>query len=532
MTCYTELIKAQKQYNNNFSLYYFGSKTNISKFVKDVETFAVYLKSQDIKRGDSFTIYLPNTIQSFAVFYALNKLGAIANVVHPLTPLDTVKQIMQSTNSKGIIVLDILANDIVSDLNNLNTQVIVAKNSDYLNGPKKLFFKAYEKCKTKKLVKLENSTTYRKILTKHKNDKHATTLNQTKLTATYIHSGGTSGETKTIKITNFAINSLSDSLSKIHTGTAGSFTPLVLPIFHAYGLVTGVHNGLTKGYNCIVFPKFNAKAVNKSIKKYKVSLMTTVPLMVSKLLQDKHFHGRHIKNLKTVYCGGDTVSITLQKDFNAAVKKQGGTAKLLAGYGLTETSSVVSVNTDENYKIGSVGKPLANVNIEIWNENKTKQRPNTIGEIVISGDVIMDGYHNSEDNGITIKNKTKYIQTGDLGYFDTEGYLYIIGRKKRLIKIASYNIFPSHVEEVVGELEFVKEVCVIESMKDNKRIIKLILSLKDGYKQNSKLTNQLLNHCSAKLIKYAVPTVIEIIDELPHTNIGKIDFVKINNLYG
>lgn len=268
------------------------------------------------------------------------------------------------------------------------------------------------------------------------------------------------------------------------------------------------------------------------MRKYNVTQIISVPLMISKMMKEKNFYGKHLQKLQTVYCGGDTVSEILQTQFNGAVEKWGGKAKLLAGYGLTETCSVVCVNTMKDYKFGSVGKALQGNIIEVLDDFNKPVAFGQIGEIAISGPTTMSGYLNCEQSGITNKDEKEWIATGDLGYFDNDGFMFVVGRKKRLIKIASFNVFPSQIEELVMKLPFVDEACAFERLKDNKKIIKLVVSLKETQKTNCEIVDEVNQHCGKNLIKYAIPSEIVVLQHLPRTQIGKVDFLKITKMYG
>lgn len=431
-------------------------------------------------------------------------------------------------------MLDILVCDKTEKVNELGVQILLAKNSDYIHGIKKLFFKIYEFFKTKNLKKINNKVFYKNILKQFSTSHN---IEDEKIegerVAVYIHSGGTTGDIKTIKLSNQAIISLSNQLFSVSDTRKGNdFVPIVLPMFHAYGFVANMHTALVQGYNGVVLPKFKAKLINKSMRKYNVTQLISVPLMISKMMKEKNFYGKHLQKLQTVYCGGDTVSEILQMQFNEAVKKCGGKAKLLAGYGLTETCSVVSVNTMKDYKFGSVGKALQGNKIEIWDDFNNSLSCGQIGEIAIFGPTIMSGYLNCEKSGITDKDGEKWIATGDLGYLDSEGFLFVVGRKKRLIKIASFNVFPSQIEELVLKLPFIDEACAFERMDNNKRIIKLVVSLKETQKSNCDIINELNQYCVNNLIKYAIPSEIVVLKNLPRTQIGKIDYLKITKMYG
>ncbi|MGI5842400.1 MAG: AMP-binding protein [Christensenellales bacterium] len=531
MNCYQDLVEAAKKYDYKFGLEYFNSKTKIKDFIKDVDKIATYLQKNGVKKDSVYIINLPNTPQAFAFFYALNKLGAIANIVHPLTPINTLKKSVEQTNSKGVIVLDILANEHVEDLKTINTQFIVAKNSDYVKGLKNLCFKTYEFFKTKNLKNLKNAIFYKDAIKQVKeNQLCPITKNDV---AVYIHSGGTSGETKTIVLSNSSIVHLSNEVAKFNQRNGPEYSPIVLPIFHAYGLSIGVHTLLKLGYTGVIFPKFDAKKVNKTLKKYKVTTLISVPLMILKMMREKHFYGPHLKHLSRVYCGGDVVGTQLQTDFNTALEKYGSKGKLLAGYGLTETCSVVTVNTLDNYRFGSCGKPLSNTKIEIWDEDEEVLPANKVGEIVITGKTIMNGYLHTEDDGITTKNGIDYVKTGDLGFIDEDGFIYVSGRKKRLIKIAAYNIFPSEIEDTILKLPYIEEVCAFEKKVDGKNYIKVIMTLRKTATLIDKeiILKEVKEHCKTHLIKYALPCEYEIISDLPHTNMSKIDVVKIANVY-
>ncbi len=666
MNCYKEILSLSQARDYENYLYFYGSKTGIKKFLLHADILAEFFKSLGLKKGDAFTIYMPNTPHAFAAFYALNKIGAVANIVHPFTPVSALRGILAQTRSRGILALDILACKIAQELNCLNIKVILAKTSNYIYGIAKPFFMFYEMFKGFGCGKIKNKICYGDILRQNKgngygggrsgfggrgdcdikentdnksdcgggilkeggclddgvfigndfntdlsggdlcgfgngegenkgdlcgfgngggkigrdsinggardvsdlgcveagrgvNKGNCTDANgienerrtvkdscgnhgfeggekkdeEENLAALYIHSGGTLGAPKTIVLTNRAVLAISQQTRHIQEEGKGKFTPVVLPIFHAYGLAACVHSSLALGYNQIIFPKFNAKKVNNCLKKYDVAAVISVPLMISKMMAQKSFYSPHLKKLKTVYCGGDTVSKALQEDFNKAVKAQGGSARLLAGYGLTEACGVASVNTDKCYKFSSVGKPLPLVNIEIWEGGaNTPLAANQIGEIVISGPTVMSGYLDGENHCMAQKGEVVYIKTGDLGYLDEEGFLFISGRKKSLINIASYNIFPSEIEEVVQKLPFIKEACAVEAKIKGKSAVRLIVSIKEGVPYIKNLRKKILEYCGEYLIKYSIPKDIVFVKELPRTNMSKVDILKVKELYG
>ncbi len=349
-----------------------------------------------------------------------------------------------------------------------------------------------------------------------------------------MHSGGTSGSPKIVCLSNNALNELCDNLfemyTKIHPVGKNEYSLVALPIFHAYGLGVSIHTCLCNHYNLILVPKFNAKKLNKYIKFYNVSFMAGVPVMFKKMMQERNFEGKHLKKLKDIWCGGDVVSETLIDQFNVLLKNHGSSGRLMRGYGLTEVASVCAVNTTADYCRNSCGKPIPNTSIEIWGgeDGMTQLEANHIGEIAVSSPSIMTCYE--DGSGITETRGKKWIKTGDLGYLDEEGYLFVIERIKRTIKISAINVFPSEIEGVAQEHEFVREACAVPYYYNYKTYIRLFISLNNPTCNATLVANQVKKMIKEKLIKYATPREVIVLDNLPRTQMAKIDYKKLENM--
>ena len=522
-TCYEMLI------NNcdlkKGSILFNRHKISMNKFLKDIEEFAISLVELGFKKGDVLTIYLPTCPQALVGFYACSKLGVIANIVHPLLPLDKLKENLIQTKSKGLMFYDILIKD-HKELVGLNQILIRCSIANYVFFRKGLYY-LYTKIKSKTC---NHTLKYSKLINHKNKNSTANIVTGGGLCDDVVctmHSGGTSGQPKIVQITNRALNELSISLEKMYTrkerGT--EYGLVALPMFHAYGLGVAVHTCLTNKYSLILVPKFIPKEINNLIKYHNVTFMAGVPIMFKKMIEHKNFYGKHLAKLRDLWCGGDVLNEPFIEHFDTILEKYKAPARLMRGYGLTEVSSVCAVNTFENYKKYSCGKAIPNTEIQIWDENEKVLKPNTIGEIVVNSPSVMAGYLDGE-KGYVVKEDKVWIKTGDLGYLDKDGFLFILDRKKRSIKISAINIFPSEIENLAKTHPEVDEACAVPYHYNDKTYIKLFISLKNKEANKEKIKRELFSMCEKNLIKYSWPRIIEFIDEMPRTNFGKVDYKK------
>lgn len=529
-TCYHKLIKEYNQGKLGSKIIFNKHKQRMSQFVKDIDNFTVVLVNLGFNYGDTLTLFLPTCPQALVAFYACSKIGVIANIVHPLTPIEQLKENLKKTNSKGLMFYDILIKD-HSSLESTNQIIIKCSVADYTFW-RKPFYSLYARLKCKPYNK---TLKYKQLLKENTTSKIELPKGSSLDVVVSMHSGGTSNIPKIVKLSNEAINNLSNNLYMMYTSYKtlenNQYTVVSLPIFHAFGLGVAIHSCLIFGYNVILMPKFDAKKINKFIKQYNVTLLAGVPIMFKKMMADPKFEGKHLKKLKDLWCGGDTVNENFVEQFDEKLKKWGSTARLMRGYGLTETCSVCTVNNQKEYRKNSCGKPLPNNIIEIWDDNENKLQANQIGEIVINTNSMMTGY---EDNsGITTKNGINYIKSGDIGYIDSDGFVFVIDRKKRVIKISAVNVYPSEIEAVAMTNEKVKEACAVGYHYNEKTYIRLYITIQDKWKnlvKEPEISKELKELITNSLIKYAIPREIKIIDIMPITKLGKKDYKKLESL--
>ena len=527
----TESYNCYEYFKNNTAAFgdydaaiHFGHRIKRSALLSDIDRLAAYFKSAGLRRGDVYTVFLPTCVQSFVAFYALNKIGVIANIVHPLTPPELLKETMDAVGSKGVMLMDLLAKPYVDMLNFHNVPCVVCSNSDYVSPAAHPAFRGYELFAAHASSGIKNALSYRAVI--HRCPPSDGVHNNGSDIAVYLHGGGTTGKSKTIKLSSKALNELAYKTGKVeHHNTPGvECSMIVLPLFHAFGLGVSMHFSMCEGFCCIPVARFKPRKANELMREYKISFIVGVPNMYKKMFEQKNFEGKHLRNLELLFSGGEQ----FLDMFNSTIAKWGGKGRLFRGYGLTEVSSVCCANTYADFKRNSVGKPFYDMRVEIWDKDKKRLPANTVGEIAVSGSTLMEGYLNEPTSGVyTDDSGVRWVLTGDLGYIDEDGFLFFTGRKKRLIIISGYNVYPSDIEEKVIGVAGITEACAVQGYIEAKPIVKLYVALDSEPENKKKKIEEINEFCSENLPRFSRPTKIIILDALPRTRMGKVDFMKL-----
>lgn len=536
--CYEFYLAATEKYGDYKQAQHMDEMVMRSKFICDTEALACYFKKElGLKRGDVYSIFVPSDIESFTAFYALNKLGVIVNFIHPLLPDDALIETVKESGSKGIMVLGLLGlkQHNVDAVNSLGLPVLLCRCSDYA-APAKKVAAGMGEALLEKILGYKNATLYCDVVKKYEGRTVEGCVNNCDDIAVYLNGGGTTGKSKTIKLTNKAINENVHKLGYIdHIEDPGEEAEIIiLPFFHAFGLVVAGHMALCNAGRIIPLMQFDARLVLKLYKKNKVVGIGGIPNMFKKLYNTPGFDGPHLKNTRMMFVGGDDLSPAFLEAFNGMLERNGTSARLRQGYGLTEVGSVCCVNTNWVYKDGSIGKPLEGLRMEIWDDDHKPVPTGEVGEIVISGSTMMEGYLTDDgpkDAGIYYDEEgTPWVLSGDLGYTDEDGFFYFYGRKKRIIIISGYNVYPVDIENLMDTLPFIKESCAVRgTTEDGKPLVRLYVSLKTkGDEEEYKKI--ITDACAKNLNQFSVPREIIFMDELPHTPLEKVDFMKLEKM--
>lgn len=516
MLLYQMLRDYVKKGEKDEALLYLGKSINFGTLIRSIDDAAARLSSF-VKAGDVVTICMPNTPECVYCFYAVNRLGAVAHMVHPLAPKAQLSKFMAAAKSKLLITLSI----------NLEKYAEIAKDypiisvhpAQSLSPVLRFLFnlknRPYKGDKT-------NITDYSKL---RKADLPPEPSRDEKTTGVYLHSGGTGGEPKIIELSDFAVNMLAKrgpaALDLSAEKARGMYMLAALPMFHGFGLAMGIHTSLVHGVISVLMPKFDQNTAVKLIKKNKLNILIGVPNLFRALLRRPDFNGDMLKNIYVGFVGGDCAPQDLLDEFNARMEGAGARGRLFEGYGLTETVTVCAVNNHSYNRRGSMGRMLEGLKAAVVEPEKNEPLPiGEKGELVFAGDTVMNGYldNEAENSRVFIDiGGEKYVRSGDFGYMDGDGYLYFIQRLKRIIKISGISVYPKEIETVAKSIEGIAEACAVEYKTGGKTKIALF------YTGEQKSEADIKAKIESELSRYAVPTLVKNIDAIPVTPVMKAD---------
>ena len=531
--CFEFYCAATEQYGDFDTVQHMDKRVKRSEFIREVKALSAYFYHElGLRRGDVYTIFCPTNVESLVGFYALNRLGVIVSFVHPLLPPEMLKEYIETGRSKGVMILDLLSSKHVKMLNELGVPVLLCRNSDYAAPVKKIATRAGEGLLEAIFPKFSNCESYSSALKKYLGTSVPGVKNNADDIAVYLNGGGTTGKSKTIMHTNKAINELVHKMGYIDEiqDPGEEAEIIILPFFHAFGLCVAAHMALCNAARIIPLMQFNSKLVVKLYQNNRISGIGGIPNMFKKLYRAKGFDGPHLANTRMMFVGGDDLSPSFLHDFNGMLERNGTSARLRQGYGLTEVCAACCTNTNWVNKDGSVGKPLEGIRMEIWDDDCKPLPPGEVGEICISGSTVMAGYYDGTgERGIGLyydDEGTAWVRSGDLGYMDEEGFFFFAGRKKRLIIISGYNVYPVDIENLMDTLPFIKESCAVRGEKDGRPLVRLYASLKQKGDEEE-YRAKIIKACEDNLDKFSVPREIVFMNELPHTPLEKVDFMAL-----
>ncbi|MDR0752415.1 MAG: acyl--CoA ligase [Christensenellaceae bacterium] len=504
-------------------LIYFNRTFTAQEMFYEIKRVASYLLSLGVEPGDVVSIALPNMPEAIFSLYGINAVNAVANLIHPQITVAGLKKLMKSTRSKVIFIYDKLYDQVKEIKCFTNMNCIVCSVSTRMKSLYKCIV-YFTEPKLRKIFRYDDMPTDFVFEPQE---------GRADLPAAYIHSGGTTGSPKTVVLSNGALNSLSnDIIDSLYPDPNNLYKPtdcmlMCLPIFHGFGLGVCVHTLLPRAH-LVLLPLFRASMAIKAMKKYKISHMAGVPAMYRMILDNRKFKG-DFSSLSHVFCGADKLPVDLKTRFDNKLRELGSSAELLEGYGLTETTTVFSLNRPGMTKPKSQGQPLIGNEVAVFDLEGQPLPIGESGELYLKAKAVMTEYLNDrESTKLAIVNidGNQWLKTGDFGYIDEDKHIYFKDRIKRSIKIAAVNVFPAEVEELVTEMEEIDECCVARTETEGKPHTLLFVVLKEGFELNSRLQKKIKTTIADNLMHYAVPKNIIEKESLYHTAIGKVDYVK------
>ena len=536
LSIYEYLKETAKGHEKSLALNYFNRKLSFANLFSEIDLCARALKSQGIREGDVVTICTANTPEAIISFYAVNKIGAIANMLHPLSAEEEIKKSLIDTQSVMLIAINLSYKNIKHIIDETDVyKIVIVSASDSMPLLLRLGYNITQGYKIETPKKSEFNMYWNDFIAKGRHYNGKTLIKTTKdQPAVILHSGGTNGVPKNIVLNNGNINAIAKQAPIIFPKVeVGDSILAILPLFHCFGLVVCIHGPLCLGASATLVPQFDAKRFDKLLVKYRPNLIAGVPTLYEALLSNKHMDNVSLTQVKYVISGGDTLTETKNEQVNKFLKKHGCRVNITQGYGMTETSGPVTFGALGSDVLGSVGIPLPGNDLKIISPDTKEEVPtNEVGEICISGPSVMMGYLNNEKETNEILEKDSsgkiWVHTGDLGYVNEKGILFFVQRLKRMLIVSGYNVYPSHIEEVIMEHEAVSNCGVIGIPHPYKvQVPKAFIVLKSGVKPTLKVKNSIKEHCEKRLAKYMMPKEFEYRESLPKTMIGKVNYREL-----
>ncbi|MCQ2426283.1 MAG: AMP-binding protein [Lachnospiraceae bacterium] len=515
---------------------FMGIHTTYRAFSEKVEACARAFRAIGIRENDKVTICMPNCPQTVITFYALNVIGAIANMVHPLSSQNEIEFYLKESGSVAAITLDQFYYKFEAIRKNVNLpHLIIASVKDALPLPLKVGFILTESRKMKKIPKGAPVLLWDEFLSAGKLFKGEVKVSRKKDdVAVILYSGGTTGTTKGILLTNLNFNALGAQIVATNPMFRPGDTMLaVMPMFHGFGLGVSIHSMLANGGRCILVPRFTAESYAKLVKKFRCNFIAGVPTLYEALLRQPCMEGADLSSLKGVFSGGDSLSIELKKRFDKFLYDHHATIQVREGYGTTECVTASCLTPIHMAKEGSIGLPFPDTFYKIVKPGTEEELDyGEEGEICIAGPTVMVGYMNHPaETAETLRvhqDGMTWVHTGDLGVMDEDGFIYFRQRLKRMIVTSGYNVYPSQLENILDAHELVQMSCVIgvpDSLKMQK--VKAFVMLKPGYTPSDENKAILMAYCRKNIAKYALPYDIEFREQLPKTLVGKVAYREL-----
>ena len=526
-----------KRYPNNIAFDFMGKSTTYKKMVQEIDRCARSLKTIGIRPGDKVTIAMPNCPQAIYMFYAVNLVGGIANMIHPLSAEKEIEFYLNESQSVTAITLDQFYDKFERVRQSTGiVNIIIASVKDALSKPIRAGYMLTEGRKIQKIPEDAPVIRWKEFMELSKccfygNYRVKRTAEDP---AVILYSGGTTGISKGIVLTNGNFNALGQQI----VATNPMFRPgdrmlSAMPLFHGFGLGVCIHSMLSQGGRCILIPRFTAQSYAKQIVKYKCNFIAGVPTLYEALLRLPSMSNANLSSLKGVFSGGDSLSIELKKKFDKFLYDHHAVIQVREGYGTTETVTACCLTPPHMYKEGSIGVPFPDTYIKIVEPDTDRELPyGQEGEILLAGPTVMKEYMNhpdetaktlrTHDDGLT------WVYTGDLGSMDDQGFIYFRGRAKRMIISSGYNVYPGQLENIIDANDKVQMSCVIGVPDPYKmQKVKAFVMLKDGIAPTPAVKGELMAYCRKHIAKYAMPYDIEFRSELPKTLVGKVAYRQL-----
>lgn len=534
------LKETAEKYPDYYALNFNNKKITFAQMIETIETVAQALLASGVKKGDFVSVVAPNTPQALISVYAINRMGAVANMIHPLLSANEIKKFVEHVDSKAVITFDMLYPKLaeIEWETTVKPVIVLARIADALPVYLKPLYLATNKVEFTPNPD-HNIIYWNAFLKQGKQRKESLPVDDGKGDdiAAILYSGGTTGIPKGAMIHNRAFNCMAIQAEEIKRDNtkdaAGKKALALMPVFHGFGLAMCMHTMLYFGMQVFLVPKFDFKACTKLIFKNKINHVYAVPALFEALSRSEEIEKQDLSFLEMVAFSGDKMSDKLHNRMNKYLKNGGSSEQMTEAYGLTECLSAACISPFFAHKQGSTGLPLPGNKIKICKVGTHEEVPiGEDGEICITGPTLMKGYYQNEvETKIALQQHDDgevWLHTGDVGCMDEDGYLYYRLRHCKMIITSGYNIYPTQIEEVINGVNGVAASCVIgiEDRSVGQRVVAVVQPANMNADLEP-LRERILDACKKNVAEFAMPREVIFKEELPRTRMGKIDFKNL-----
>ncbi|MGN0448085.1 MAG: class I adenylate-forming enzyme family protein [Acutalibacteraceae bacterium] len=533
------LKQTAEKYPDNTAVEFQNKETSFSEMISQIEEIAKSLLEIGIRKGDYVTVIAPNTPQALFTVYAINRIGAIANMINPLLSVNEVKTIVENVNSTAILTFDIVYPKFagINWSAPCNPTMIIAHISDALPEQVK---SVYKNGNEKEIIPnpLHKVIDWKDFLKRGADRSEALPADDGKGEddAAVLYSGGTTGLPKGVIIQNKSFNAMVVQTGEVMPhdlkDMPGKKVLGLMPLFHGFGLAMCIHVMINLGCHIVLVPKFDHLACIDLIFKKKIGYVYAVPALYEALSRSEEIETNDLSFLELVAISGDKCSQKLMDRMNKYLEKGGSPARMTEAWGLTESLSAVTLNPFFEQRKGSCGIPLSGNEIKIVKPGTHEEVPfGEDGEVCVITPTLMRGYYNNEEETALALQKhpdgKTWLHTGDIACMDKDGYLYYRQRHSKMVIVSGFNVYPIQIEEVINKCEGVAVSCVVGIESRAGTYIAAVVQPVSMDMDLVELEKQIFESCKQEVAEYAQPRKVVFWETLPRTAVGKINFKQI-----
>lgn len=532
-TIYEYLLNNNIDYPDDIAISYFGKTITYKELFQRIDEAAAGFRRLHTAPGEIVTVALPSIPEALIVVYAINKIGAVANMIHPLAGEQELVNYLNEVHGRVAVLFEgtyeILRNSLCKTT---VEQVVVVSAGESMP----FWLKRIYSLKKKQPSLLDNPhcISWKSFLVSE-NGKEPVFKKDPEDLALISHTGGTTGDPKGVMLSDKSINAIIWQLLKSTRHERQQHFLVQLPPFINYSLVNSMLEPLACGVILYLVPDYKPDKIGRYLKQFRPNHINSIPPYLEAMLQDKTIRNLDLSFLMNVSSGGDGLTVESEERINRLLSARGASVQIAKGYGMTELVSCATFTYEGSNEVGSIGIPLVKMNCKVIDPDSGEELTyGELGEVCFTGDSVMLGYYNNPEATADLISEdsqgNRWVHTGDIGYISKDGLVFLSGRIKRILITKGTDgvptkLFPDRIERVANKHPEISLCCaigILDEARVNYPVLFVVLENKENDRQ--KITEELYELFKKELPDYMIPERIEFKDSLPRTDRGKIDY--------